>query len=91
MATIRIEYDYAASKAKTMEDNANKIEKLLNELVDDVQTNINSATWSGDSADAFRNVWQNSSGEFASYIQYMKAIQSKVHTAAEEAGYFDQN
>ena len=91
MATIRIEYDYASSKAKTMEENANKVEKLLNSLIDDMQTNINSSTWSGESAEKFKSIWNRSAEEFSRFIEYMKSIQSKVQTAAEETGFFDQN
>lgn len=91
MATIRLEYDYAKAKANVMEDNANKIEKILNNLVDDMQKNINDSTWSGNAADNFKRVWNQSAEKFSSFVQYMKSIQSKVQTASEEARFYDKS
>ncbi len=91
MATIRIEYDYAKAKAETMAQNAEKIEKILNTLVEDMNTNINDSTWAGEAADNFKSVWNRVSGDFTNFIQYMKSVQSKVQTAGEEARHYDQN
>ena len=89
MATLRIEYDYVKAKAAVLEENAQKIETILNGLLDDMQENINAGTWTGVAADNFKNEWNKSAEEFTNFVQYMKAVQSKVQTAGEEAGYFD--
>lgn len=90
MATIRIEYEYASGKAEEMKTNADNVEKTLNGLADDVDTNINASTWSGSSAENFKRVWSNSRDEFGQFIQYMKSIQSKVEAANKEAKGLDQ-
>ncbi len=90
MATLRIEYDYVKAKANVLAENASKIEKILNDLIDNVQTNINDRTWTGIAADDFKSEWNKASSEFTEFIQYLKSVQSKVETAGKEAEYYDQ-
>ncbi len=89
MSTIRIEYDYVKSEAAKINDNATKIETLLNGLIDSIQEDINASTWTGTASESFKSLWNKSADEFTDFIQYMKSVQSKVETAAKEAEFYD--
>ena len=93
MATnLRLDYELASAQARVVEANADEINRILQTLVTEVQSNVNnSSVWSGVAANNFLNTWNNCADSFNNFVNHIKTIQQKIDYTATEVSQFDNN
>ena len=92
MATnIKLIYEDASARAREVEAAADEINKILQTLVSEVDSNINNASvWTGVSADKFKATWDGCAENFNDFVNHIKNIQQKIDYTANEISAFDQ-
>jgi len=93
MATnLRLDYELASAQARVVEANADEINRILQNLVSEVNSNINnSSVWTGDSANKFKNAWDGCAENFNTFVNHIKTIQEKIDYTATEVSTFDRS
>ena len=91
MATnLRLDYEMASAQARVVEANADEINRILQNLISEVQSNVNnSSVWSGAAANKFLNVWNQCSDSFNNFVNHIRTIQQKIDYTATEVSQFD--
>ena len=91
MATnLRLDYEAASAQARVVEANADEINRILQALVNEVQSNVNnSSVWSGSSANKFLSKWNECADSFNAFVTHVKTIQQKIDYTATEVSTFN--
>lgn len=90
--TLNLQYDVAKAKGEIVLQKAEYIQNVLNTLVADVDANINNANvWTGDSAQKFKNAWNNCADNFNTFVEHIKSINQKIDQTQAQVRQFDQN
>ena len=93
MATnLNLKYTEATAQARIVEANADEINRILQNLVNEVSSNVNnSSVWSGNSASSFLAKWNECADSFNNFVNHIKTIQQKIDYSATQVSGFDNN